>query len=203
MSNQVYNVYDTKSPEELAKLYDDWATSYDSDLEGMGGPSEAVTMMKRYVPVEARILDAGCGTGVVGHLLHEQGYQQVEGLDLSKGMLDEASRKNCYTQLHQQALGGALDFPDNHYDAIVIVGVFVRGHVSSSAFNDLIRITRPGGHIFFTLRPEFYAATDFKPNMEALEKAGLWQLAEVSEPFSGRFKAHPEVNLQTWAYRVN
>ncbi len=202
MSNQVYNVYDTASKEELANLYDDWAGSYDSDLDGMGGPAEAVTLLADYLDKDARLLDAGCGTGIVGQLLHQQGFNNVDGLDLSAGMLDAARQKNCYRQLYQQALGESLDFADDTYDGVVIVGVFVRGHVDSKAFAELIRVTRPGGYIVFTLRPEFHAGTDFQPTMESLEQSGTWQRIRVTEPFSGRFKAHPEVNLQVWVYQV-
>ncbi len=203
MVNQVLNVYETSSKEELAGLYDDWADSYDADLDGMGGPNEAVSMMEQYLTLDSRILDAGCGTGVVGHLLGSKGYRQVDGLDLSQGMLDQARRKNCYRNLYQAALGESLELADDSYDAVVIVGVFVRGHVGSSALHELIRITRPGGYLFFTLRPEFRIDTDFQSTMDALEQAGHWQLKHVTEPFSGRFKAHPEVDLQVWVYQVN
>ena len=202
MANQVLNVYDTASQAELAGLYDDWASSYDSDLDGMGGPTEAVSMLEQCLTPDSRILDAGCGTGVIGQLLGQKGFQCVDGLDLSAGMLDRARQKNCYRSLYQCALGDSLDIADNSYDAVVIVGVFVRGHVGSNAFHELIRITRPGGYIVFTLRPEFRAGTDFQQTMDALEQAGHWHLKQVTDPFSGRFKAHPEVNLQVWVYQV-
>ncbi|MGI9212714.1 MAG: class I SAM-dependent DNA methyltransferase [Methylococcaceae bacterium] len=202
MANQVLNVYETSSKDELARLYDDWADSYDADLDGMGGPAEAVALMAHHLSLDTRILDAGCGTGVVGQLLGGRGFRQVDGLDLSAGMLEEARKKNCYANLYQQALGETLDMTDDQYDAVAIVGVFVRGHVGSNAFEELIRITRPGGFIFFTLRPEFRAQTDFHVTMDALEASGKWQLKQVTEPFSGRFKAHPEVSLQVWVYQV-
>ena len=98
-------------------------------------------------------------------------------------------------------MGETLNFADATFDAIIIIGVFVMAHVRSNAFDELLRITKPDGFIVFTLRPEFYENTDFKPTMEALEKEGRWKLENVTEPFHGRFKAHPEVNLQVWIYR--
>ena len=83
-----------------------------------------------------------------------------------------------------------------------IVGVFVRGHASSRAFAELIRITKPGGYIIFTLRPEFYVATDFKATMRSLAEAGRWRLVETTEPFDGRYKHFPGINLQVWVYEV-
>lgn len=203
MTSCVEAVFLTTNEQELAEQYDKWAASYESDLGGHAGPAEAVEQCCIYVPRSARILDAGCGTGLVGGLLAEQGYSNLEGLDLSPGMLQEARKKNCYNALYQQALGEPLDFPDACFDAIVIIGVFVMAHARSHSFDELIRITKPGGHIIFTLRPEFYVNTDFKAKMDALAAAGRWSQIKVTEPFHGRFKAHPEVNLQVWVYAVN
>lgn len=196
-------VFEAANKEELAASYDKWATSYDNDLVGQGGPNEAVTELAKYVSLNAKILDAGCGTGVVGQLLAEQGYTNLEGLDLSTGMLEQAALKKCYRALHQQALGEPLDFSDATFDAIIIIGVFVMAHVRSNAFEELLRIAKPNGHIIFTLRPEFYENTDFKSTMATLEQEGRWKLVNVTEPFHGRFKLHPEVNLQVWVYQVN
>lgn len=203
MTNCVETVFLATTPEELAKEYDKWSTSYDNDLEGHAGPKEAAEQLALLTSKEGRILDAGCGTGLVGQHLASQGYQHLEALDLSTGMLQQARNKNCYSAFHQQALGGPLDLPDHHFDAIIIVGVFVMAHARSNAFDELIRITKPGGHILFTLRPEFYANTDFKPTMLRLETEGKWTLHHVTEPFHGRFQAHPEVNLQVWVYTIN
>lgn len=203
MTRCVDAVFLTSTPEELAAQYDKWSSSYEDDLLGHAGPAEAVEQFVSFVPRTARILDAGCGTGMVGQLLAAQGYEQIEGLDLSTGMLQEAQKKGCYQALHQQALGEPLDFADNCFDAVVVVGVFVMAHARSHSFDELIRITKPGGHIIFTLRPEFYINTDFKPKMDALVAEEHWRLVHVTEPFHGRFQAHPEVNLQVWVYAVN
>ncbi|TAN46928.1 MAG: class I SAM-dependent methyltransferase [Methylococcaceae bacterium] len=202
MTSNVEAVFAAATPEELAASYDRWAPSYETDLSNQGGPREAVDLLVKYVAPSARVLDAGCGTGVVGGLLAERGFQHLEGLDLSTGMLDEARKKQCYSALHQQALGETLDFPDATFDAVTVVGVFVMGHAPSRSLHELIRITKPGGYIIFTLRPELYANSDFKPTMAALEQDGRWRLAEASDAFHGRFKAHPEVMLQVWVYQT-
>lgn len=202
-SQNVFSVFEAKDRQELANRYDEWASEYEDDLVDPGGPRESVALLTKYVPSRhARILDAGCGTGLVGSLLAKQGYDNLEGLDLSTGMLEQARQKRCYRNLTQQALGEKLDFSDHGFDAVVSVGVFVCGHAPSSSFVELIRITKPGGHILFTLRPEFYEGTDFKATMSALEAQGLWSLIEVTAPFDGRFALHPEVTLQVWVYRV-
>ena len=36
---------------------------------------------------KAKILDAGCGTGLVGEILHEKKYKNIVGIDFSQPML--------------------------------------------------------------------------------------------------------------------
>jgi predicted TPR repeat methyltransferase len=204
MSKKVYEVFAAQNAEELAQRYDEWAASYEDDMDDHGGPREAVEALAAFAGPDALVLDAGCGTGLVGELLAARGYRNLEGLDLSEGMLAKAAAKGCYTALHQGALGGApLDLPAHRYDAIVCVGVFTRAHAPATSLHELVRLVKPGGYIVFTLRPEFYAASDFKTTMADLTAAGSWQLVETGEQFDARYKEFPGINMQVWVYRAN
>jgi amino acid adenylation domain-containing protein len=139
---------------------------------------------------------------LAGQLLAARGYRNLEGLDLSEGMLREALRKGCYAALHQQILGQPLDLPSAAFDAVLSVGVFARAHAPSASFQELIRIVKPGGYIVFTLRPEFHVSTDFKDTMTRLADAGLWRLIETTPEFDGRYRHFPGINLQVWVYQV-
>ncbi len=68
-------------------------------------------------------------------------------------------------------MGEPLDFPTNSFDAVSGVGVLSPGQVPSSAFDEMIRVTKPGGYIIFTIRFEFYENPDygFKPKQLELE----------------------------------
>ena len=203
MKSKVAAVFEAGGLQALARSYDDLATSYDDALDTDISPERAVEVLTRHCALDQRVLDAGCGTGKVGHLLQDVGYRNVEGLDISSGMLDEARKKNCYVALHQGVMGESLGFADDTFDAVISVGVFARRHAPSSSFDELIRITRPGGHIVFTLRPEFYVASDFKEKLSALTTAGCWRWIETGEPFNARFKEFPDINLQVWVYEVS
>jgi amino acid adenylation domain-containing protein len=201
MTAKVHTVFAAQNNAELATGYDNWAGSYDADMGDHGGPTEVVETVSRFAGTGARVLDAGCGTGLAGQLLAARGYRNVEGLDLSSGMLREAGAKGCYNALYQHALGDTLDLPSAAYDAVLCVGVFVMAHAPASSFDELLRITKPGGHLIFTLRPEFYQNTPFKAKMAELTESGQWALVETSAPFEGRYKEFPEVRLQVWVYR--
>jgi len=62
-------VYGAKSNEELKKEYDAWAADYDRDVESVrySLPALAAGLFGRYVAADAgEVLDAGCGTGLLG-----------------------------------------------------------------------------------------------------------------------------------------
>ena len=204
--NRVQWVYSSRNNEELAERYDDWAKDYDTDLEQNFewiGPQRTAEIFAKYVPKNAWVLDAGAGTGLVGKFLSEIGYSQMAAMDLSAGMLEEARKKNVYQEFHQMVMGEPLGFSADSFDAVVSVGVLTVGHAPANSLDELIRITRPGGYVVFSLRPDVYEDRGFKEYQSDLENSGKWQLAEVTDKFQPLPKGEPEVWHQIWAYRVN
>jgi SAM-dependent methyltransferase len=203
--NRVQWVYSSKDNQELSDRYDQWAKDYDADLDeefGYLGPQRAVDYLVRHVPKDTSILDAGAGTGLVGELLARQGYSDITAMDLSPGMLEEAKKKNVYKDFHQMVMGEPLDYATDSFDAVVSIGVLTVGHAPASSFDELVRITRPGGHIVFSLRPDVYRDSGFKEKQDTLVAEGKWKLTEVSEEFQSLPKGEPEVYHQVWVYQV-
>ena len=93
-------------------------------------------------------------------------------------MLERAKDKGVYSRLHQGDLTGILDLPKNSYDAIISVGTFTCGHVGPEAFDELIRITKPGGHLCFTVRDQAWEEDNYRIAMDKLEKSGAWKCLE-------------------------
>ena len=203
--NRVQWVYSSTTNEELAERYDAWAKEYDADLEqdfGWIAPQKAAEMVGKYVPTEARILDAGVGTGLVGQCLWELDFRKLVAIDLSQGMLDEAQKKGLYQELRQMVLGEELDFPTGSMSAVVSAGVMTVGHAPASSLDELVRVTEPGGYIVFTLRPDVYKESGFREKQNSLVEAGKWELIEATEPFQALPKGEPDVYHQVWVYQV-
>jgi SAM-dependent methyltransferase len=197
------STYGAKSLDEVREQYDSWAETYDSDVESLGrtGPATVFALAARHIkPGDGPILDAGAGTGIMGDYLTTIGFDGVEALDLSKEMLDIARAKGVYSRLHQGALGPRMDLPSNSYTGVVAVGVLTCGHAGPDCLEELIRITRPGGFIVFTVTQPVYA--DFEPVMSKLERAGDWECVEQTP----RFDLHPlkedSVRANAFVYRV-
>ena len=203
--NRVQWVYSSKDNQELAERYDEWSKDYEKDLADdfvYLAPLKTSEVFAKYVPKDARILDAGAGTGLVGVVLAEMGYSSMVAMDLSQGMLDEARQKGVYQDFHQMVMGETLDYETDSFDAVITVGVLTVGHAPANSLDELVRVTRPGGHIAFSLRPDVYENNGFKERQAELESQGKWELAERTEEFQPMPKGEPEVTHRVWVYRV-
>ncbi len=193
------------SSQEVAEIYDNWAEDYERRILSYGYSTPAVTawFFGRYVrPEDGPVLDAGAGSGIMGQVLAPHGYRDLVGIDVSQNMLELARRKGVYADLREMELGGPLDLPTDAFSAVVSTGVFAAGHAPPESFEELIRVTRPGGHAIFSVRTDVYEEGGFKEKQEALEREGRWQLLETSEPFSHLRFEDPELKVRVFAYRV-
>lgn len=171
-------VYDASSPQEIARLYDGWAATYDAEMAmaGYRHPAVGVALLARHLPAgPAPLLDAGVGTGITGGWLGILGYPHVEGLDISEGMLAVARAKGSYAALHHLALGEPLPFADGHFAGVISTGVFTTGHVGPEALPELARITRTGGVMVLTVKTTlwdagFAAAIDAIPGLTRIDQ---------------------------------
>ena len=75
--------------------------------------------------------------------------------------------------------------------------------IELGSFDELARITKPGGLIVFSLRVDMEETHGFKEQKSGMEEAGVWQLAEMTDQFQPLPKGEPEVWHRIWAYRVN
>ena len=148
------------------------------------------------------ILDAGVGTGILGESLQLLGYDDVMGIDLSQGMLDIAAQKGCYSALRQMELGKALDFNDKTFAGIISAGVFTKGHAPPHSFDELLRITKPGGYFVFSARVDVYFKDGLSQKLDTLESAGKWKLLEVTDKFKALPFSEPDVTGQVFVYQV-
>lgn len=190
----------------LDTLYDEWASDYDQQLWASGNPYIAIAtgLIGRHVrDYDAKILDAGCGTGNMAQVLHQMGYRNIEGLDPSSGMLAVAQRKEVYQQLHQLYLDSRIDLADDSFDAVVAAGVLTHGHAPPESLDGILKLARPGGMIVFSLSAIAYDELGFKQKITALEESGKWEKLDQSLLFRTYPFSTKEAHLRHWvlAYR--
>jgi len=204
-SYDLESAFEARDGQEAGELYDSWAEDYERSVASWGytTPAVAAGLFGRYVgPEDGTVLDAGAGTGITGEILALLGYADIVGIDVAPKMLDLARSKGAYRELRQMELGGRLDFPDDAFGAVVSTGVFAAGHAPPESFDDLIRVTRPGGYMILSVRTDVYEEGGFKEKQEALEREQKWQLVNVSAPFAHLRFEDPDLKIQVFAYRV-
>lgn len=187
-------VYHAKSKDDLTRLYDEWAETYDADMQAVGyvHPAVIAGLTSRYVAdPTAAILDAGCGTGTVGNILAILGFSNIIGLDMSEGMLAKARQRDVYARLEQGVLGEVLPFETASVTAIVSTGVFTTGHAPASGFDELTRILKPGGHLMFSSGTTVWQEAGFAERLKALCDEGLLDPVETTRVY------HPLPNSKT------
>ena len=197
-------IYSSKDNEELAERYDQWAESYDQELEedyGWQIPQLMVEELSHLTPRSGRVLDAGAGTGLVGRYLGALGYGDLVAMDLSNEMLNKAREKGVYGEFYQMDLAETLNFPDNSFDAVVCAGVLTFSHAPAKSLNELVRVTKPGGHLLYSLRTDAYESMGFEEITKGLDGDGKWKLLEKKGHQSFAQKEQ-EVVHDIWVYQV-
>lgn len=170
--------------ERIAEYYDQWADTYDADLlDGYGGGDSIVATLRdaldriddaeAFGPDRARVLDAGCGTGLVGAALHAIGYRDLHGVDLSHEMVAAARRRDIYVTL---AGGVDLTAPPadlvGSADLVVLGGVLAPGHVPPRALSTIASLARSDGLVVASVRQAYLDETDFHEHQAELCRDG-------------------------------
>nr|WP_233553851.1 class I SAM-dependent methyltransferase [Halococcus sp. IIIV-5B] len=96
-----------------------------------------------------KILDAGCGTGVISLLLAQLGHE-VTGIDLSSEMLDRAREKAKRQSEPIDFYKGNvedLSFADDTYDGVTARHLIWTLPNPEKALREWSRVVRPDGHL--------------------------------------------------------
>ena len=158
-------VYNEKSSIKLKQHYKSWANNYDQDLIdwGYAYPSQLKKIMSHDIRVKknSKILDAGCGTGLVAEALSDMNFKNIIGLDYSMDMLNVAKDKKIYTRLVQESLNKKTSLRSNQFDIVLCTGVLTSGHVGAKAINELIRVTKNKGYLILSIAESIYEKLGF------------------------------------------
>jgi len=113
------------------------------------------TWLEGIVSPDSPILDYGCGYGRTIAMLAEMGFQNVTGLDSSLAMLDRTR-----AALPDVALvvvdGLRSPFPDASFELVILFAVLTsipEDHRQRAVIADVLRILRPGGHLYVSDLP--------------------------------------------------
>ena len=173
-----------ENDQELLDVYKKWASIYDQDNDDVLGtvsqPNSVQIFHKYLSDKNQKIIDIGCGTGLVGLELNKLGYSSFDGVDISKEMIDIAINRG-YRSLFLGNLNESLPLESNSYDAALCVGVFTHGHVGPSRLEELTRVIKPEGLVCFTVNEDVYESYGFDKVIKELEAKKVWKILEFTK----------------------
>jgi ubiquinone biosynthesis O-methyltransferase len=136
-----------KAPAELPNAYDRWRRSR---LGQITDAIEERLILRLLGPVKGlRVLDVGCGDGVLGSALAHRGAH-VTGIDTDTRMLEAARRRADSESVDLDLVQGraeALPFADATFDRVVAVTVLCFVRDVGQASGEMARVLKPGGRL--------------------------------------------------------
>jgi ubiquinone/menaquinone biosynthesis C-methylase UbiE len=111
---------------------------------------------------QAKILDVGCGPGMMAEQSIERGFEFF-GIDISEKMIGECIKNFGHVSSVHFSVGKVqnLEFPDSFFDVILCMGVleYVDRDEMEGAVSEMLRVLKPGGRIIISLmnRNSFFA----------------------------------------------
>lgn len=164
---------DDSQPQNRIKFYDDWCDKYDEDLVIVGNYTGHIKCVEAFLKLgldrKVNILDLAAGTGLLGTEVASHGYELVDGLDASLGMLGQARKQMVYQDYIVATVEGLGSIPINDatYDVVMSSNGFAPGQIYPSAIPEILRIMRPGGYLLWTMRDGYQAKSQRFALMDA------------------------------------
>ena len=178
-------IYQLKSKKKVLNYYHNWTKKeqYNKDMViwNYAAPHNTAFLLNKHaLDKKINILDAGCGTGLVGKDLKKYGFKNLTGVDFSQDMLGLIP-KGIYHTINLIDLNKQLKYEDNTFGALMCVGTFTYGHVKAHALNEFIRIIKNQGLICFTIHEGIYKEYKFDKKIDELKKNSKWEIIEFSK----------------------
>ncbi len=199
----------TSGIDDIADYYDQWAAGYNRDLTDWGYDAYAVAVehLKAHgVDHNAPILDAGCGTGLVGRRLQAEGFTTVTGVDVSEQSLKLARAEGHYVDVLQVDLTQPpLPFDDDCFSALLCVGVLSYVSDVDGVSREFARVVAPGGAVSLTQRSDLFVTRSTSEVWRTLADEGLWEVLDITDrrPYLPGNREFDGIDVHYGVFRVN
>ncbi len=98
----------------------------------------------------SRVLDVGCGPGLVSEYLNRNSLV-VTGIDINRKAIEEDQNRKDGISYLMADVTEKLPFPDGHFDGVVVPYVFVSiidNKQQNNAAQEITRVLRGGGYLW-------------------------------------------------------
>jgi len=136
----------------LLTQYADLAATYDDNPLHRSFSERMAAFITKFAgaTIGKNVLDAGCGTGLLGTRIKTR---RLVGIEISPAMIAQARGRGVYDELVEGDLTGAMAARDDTFD--IIASSCVLYHLADFApfFREAARLLVPGGYLFFSVDP--------------------------------------------------
>ena len=197
--NLLKGAYNLSTPDDNRKYYEGFAPFYDSifvkDL-GYTYPSVVANLLVENIKIDGPICDIGCGTGLVASEIKKKAPNAIiDGVDISKDMIQISREKNIYRNLLELNLEDPLDNLLKNYSAVVSAGTFTHGHLGSDALKRLVSHFESGTKFVIGINFDHYHSKGFEKKFKTLIKSNIIESFESSEVYVYN-KDNEELNIK-------
>jgi len=174
----------SKMSKETKSIYDSWADEYDKDLMTIMDyktPTKMANLMKVSLLPNDKIIDIGCGTGLMGEAINHLNIENIKyaGIDLSAKSLKVAHKKKIYYKLTQGDITTTLPYRTNSFTVAVCCGVF-------EYFKDIAPILKEIKRVasdliifnFPTTKPPYLNSHSRKEVLASMKKIGVGRVED-------------------------
>ena len=208
----------SRADEEYVRgLFDSYAARFEQSLLSLGYrvPGLILAAVKQHHPALvsgeglSSVLDLGCGTGLIGVVLHDVIKGRLKGVDLSARMIDHARKKGLYTELEVAEIVAYLKAERKRWQTIIAADVFCYFGDLTEVIDRCFAALEPGGVFVFSVEHERGIETWSKRAtgrfghgrgfVEGLLKA--WRVLAIDEVVLRMDRGHPVDGLLVVAVR--
>ncbi len=140
-----------RTADAVVREYDRLAPDYDRRWSFYIGATIRETLGRIDLQPDDRVLDVGCGTGVLLEALsNTTSGAQLAGVDPSADMLAVARERFDGTIVLKQGHAEKLPFPDEVFDVVISTNAFHYFRNPLGALQEMYRVLAPNGRIAIT-----------------------------------------------------
>jgi ubiquinone/menaquinone biosynthesis C-methylase UbiE len=131
-----------------------------------------------------RVLDVGCGTGVIAEELKKNSSAKVTAIDMDKAMIKIAEEKVRGVQFLVEN-AEMMSMKDDYFDVVFCQYLFLWLSNPKRALDEMVRVCRKGGHVVALAEPDYGGWIEY-PELNLGKNHIKYLESEGADPYMGR-----------------